>query len=68
MFAKWVLRKIFGSKIDEITEKWRELYKEKLNDLYFSPNIFRVFKSRIMRSTGHVARMGKCKQGFGGET
>jgi hypothetical protein len=59
MFAEWVLRKIFGSRSDEITEKWRELHKEKLYDLYFSPNIFRVIKSRIMRSTGHVAHMGQ---------
>jgi hypothetical protein len=57
MSAKWVLRKIFGSKSDEITEKWRKLHKEELYDLYFSPDIFWVVKSRRMRSTGHVAHM-----------
>jgi hypothetical protein len=59
MSAKWVLMKIFGSKSDEITEKWRKLHKEELYDLYFLPDIFREIKSNGMRSTGHVARMGQ---------
>jgi hypothetical protein len=56
-----VLRRIFGPKRDDITEEWRKLHNEELNDLYSSPNIFRVIKSRRMRWTGHVARMGKSK-------
>ena len=39
--------------------EWRRLHNEKLNDLYSSPNIVRVIKSRRMRWAGHVARMGK---------
>jgi hypothetical protein len=54
-----VLRGIFGPKRDEATGEWRRLHNEELNDLYSSPNIIRVIKSRRMRWAGHVARMGK---------
>jgi len=59
VFENKVLRRIFGPKRDEITGKRRKLYNEKLNDLYCSPNIVRVIKSRRMRWAGHVARMGE---------
>jgi hypothetical protein len=52
-----VLRRIFGPKRDEATGEWRRLHKEELNDLYSSPNIIPVIKSRRMRWAGHVARM-----------
>jgi hypothetical protein len=70
VFENRVLRRIFGSKRDEATEDWRRLHNEELNDLYSSPNIIRVIKSRRMRWAGHVARRGKerCIQDFGGET
>jgi hypothetical protein len=54
-----VLRRIFGSKRDGVTGEWRRLHNEELNDLYSSPNIIRVIKSRRMRWAGHVARMGE---------
>jgi len=54
-----VLRRIFGPKRDEVTRDWRKLHNEELNDLYCSPNIVRVIKSRRMRWAGHVARMGR---------
>jgi hypothetical protein len=54
-----VLR-VFGPKRDEVTGEWKKLYNEDLNDLYYLlPNIVRVVKSRRMRWTGHVARMGR---------
>jgi hypothetical protein len=57
MFENRVLRKIFGPKRDEVTGCWRKLHNEKLNNLYFSPNIIRMIKSRRMRWAGHVACM-----------
>jgi hypothetical protein len=58
VFENRVLRRVFGSKRDEVTGEWRKLHNEKLNDLYSSPNIVRVIKSRRMRWAGHVARIG----------
>jgi len=52
------LRRIFGPKREEVTRKWRKLHNKELNDLYSSPNIVRVIKSRT-RWVGHVARMGE---------
>jgi len=52
-----VLRRIFGPKRDEVTGEWRKLHNEELNDLYCSPSIIRVFKSRRMRWAGHVEHM-----------
>jgi hypothetical protein len=56
-----VLRRVFGPKRDEVTGEWRKLHNGELNDLYSSPNIVRVVKSKRMRWAGHVARMGEEK-------
>ena len=56
-----MLLRIFGPRKDEVTGEWRRLHNEDLNDLYSSPNIVRVIKSRRMRWAGHVARMGEEK-------
>jgi len=59
VFENVVLRRIFGPRRDKVTGKWRKLHNEELNDLYSSPNIVRVIKSRRMRWAGHVVRMSE---------
>jgi len=59
VFENMVLRRIFGPRTDEVTGEWRKSHNEELNDLYSSPNIVRVIKSRRMRWAGHVACMGE---------
>jgi hypothetical protein len=54
-----MLRRIFGPKRDETMIEWRKLHNEELQDLYSSPSIITVIKSRRMRLVGHVARMGE---------
>jgi hypothetical protein len=58
VFENRTLRRIFAPKRDEVTEKWRKLHNEEHHDLYPSPSIIRILKSRRVRWTGHVARMG----------
>jgi len=53
--------RIFGPSRDEVTREWRKLHNGEPNDLYSSPNIVRVTKSRRMRWAGHVPRMGEMK-------
>jgi hypothetical protein len=52
-------KRIIGPKRDEIIGDWRKLNNEELHNLYSSPNIIRIIKSRRMRCAGHVARMGR---------
>jgi len=54
-----VLRRIFGRRRDAVTGEWRRLHNEEINDLYSSPNMVRVIKSRRMRWAGHMVRMGE---------
>jgi len=57
VFENMVFRRIFGPRKDEVTGEWRRLHSEELNDLYSSPKMVRMIKSRRMRCAGHVARM-----------
>jgi len=58
MLEDWVLRKIFGSQTDEVTEEWRKLHKAE-HDTYFPPDILRVIKSRRMGWAEQMARVGR---------
>jgi len=58
VFENRVLRRIFGPKRDKVIREWRKLHNEELNNLYSSPKIVRVIKSRRMRWAGHVVDMG----------
>jgi hypothetical protein len=69
LFNKRVLRKILGSKGDKTIRDWRRLHSDELHDLYRSPGVARLIKSRSVRWVRHVAHMGKRKlQDFGGKT
>jgi hypothetical protein len=57
-------RKIFGPKRDEVTGEWRKWHNEVLRDLYSSPSVIRIVKSRRMRWAGHVARMGERRNAY----
>jgi hypothetical protein len=57
VFENRVLRRIFGLKRDEVTDEWGKLHNEELRDLYSSPSIIRIIKSRRMRWAGHIARL-----------
>jgi hypothetical protein len=57
-YAECVLRRIFGSRRDEVTGEWRILHNEELCDLYSSQNIIRMTKSRRMGLVGHVTCVG----------
>ena len=59
VFENMVLGRIFGLRRNEVTGEWRRLHNEELNDLYSSPKIVRVIKSRRMRWAGNVARMSE---------
>jgi hypothetical protein len=59
VFENRVLRRIFGPKRDGVMGGWRKLHNEELHDLFSSPSIIRIIKSRRMRWAGHVARIGE---------
>jgi hypothetical protein len=59
VFDNRVLRRIFGPNRDEVTGGWRKLHNEELRNLYSSPSIIRIIKSRRMRWAGHLVRMGR---------
>jgi len=58
-FENMVLRRIFGPTMDEVRGEWRKLHNEELNDLYCSPSIVRVIKSKRMRWEGARSMYGE---------
>jgi hypothetical protein len=64
VFENRVLRRVFGPKRDEVRGEWRKLHNEELRDLYSSPSIITIIKSRRMRWAGHVARMGEKRNAY----
>jgi hypothetical protein len=64
VFENRLLRKKFGPKRDEVTGEWRKLHNEELRDLYSSPSIIRIIKSKRLRWVCHVERMGKKRNAY----
>jgi hypothetical protein len=64
VFENRVLRRIFGSKRDDVTGGWRKLHNEELHNLYSSPSTIRMIKSKRMRWAGNVARMGEKRNAY----
>jgi hypothetical protein len=64
VFENRVLKRIFGPKRDEETGGWRKLHNEELHNSYSSPSIIKIIKSRRMRWSGHVARMGEKRNAY----
>jgi hypothetical protein len=64
VFENRVLRRIFGLKRDEVTGEWRKSHNKELHDLYSSPSIIRITKSRRMRWAGNAARMGEIRNAY----
>jgi hypothetical protein len=64
VFENKVLGRIFRPKRDEVTEGWRKLHNEDIRDLYSSPRIIRIIKSKRMRWARHVARMGEKRNAY----
>jgi hypothetical protein len=63
-FVNRVLRRIFGPKRDEVTGEWRKLHNKQLRDLYSSPSIIGIIKSKRIRWAGHIARMGEKRNAY----
>jgi hypothetical protein len=64
VFENRVQRKVFAPKRNDVTGEWRTFLNEELRDLYSSPSIIRIIKSRRMRWEGHVARMGEKRNAY----
>jgi hypothetical protein len=64
VFENRVLRRIFGPKRDEVTKGWRKLHNKELHNMYSSPSIIRMIKSRRMKWAGQVALMGEHRNAY----
>jgi hypothetical protein len=59
-----IMPRIFGPERDDVITGWRKMHNEEIHNLYSSPDIISMIKSRRMRWAGHVARMGKMRNAF----
>jgi hypothetical protein len=64
VFENRVLKRIYGPKRDEVTGGWRKLHNEELHNVYSSPSIIKMIKSRRMRWAGHVGQMGAKRNAY----
>jgi hypothetical protein len=64
VFENRLLRRIFGSKRDEVTGEWRKLHNKELHDLYSLPSFIRIMKASRMRWAGHVARIREKRNAY----
>lgn len=64
MLGSRLLSRVFGSKREEGTEEWRKVHNEKIQDLYFSRNNFRVIKVSKIRWPGNVAHMAEKRHAY----
>jgi hypothetical protein len=64
VFEYRVLRKIFEPKREEVAGGWRGLHNEELHNVYASPNIMRMVKSRRMKWADHAGRMGEMRNAY----
>jgi hypothetical protein len=64
VFENRVLRRLFGPRRDEVTGEWRKLHNEELRDVYSSPSIIRIIKSRRMRFEGHLSQIGEKRNAY----
>jgi hypothetical protein len=64
VFENRVLRRIFGPKREEVVGSWRRLHNEELQNLYTSPNIIRMIKSRRMIYSGYIASMEEMRNSY----
>jgi hypothetical protein len=64
VFENRVLRRIFGPKRDEVIGDWRKMHSQELHNLYFSPSLIKMIKSRIVRLAKYVARMREKRNAY----
>jgi hypothetical protein len=64
VFENRVPRRIYGPKRDEVTGDWRKVHNEELHNLYSSPNVIRMIKSRSVRLAGYLARVGETRNAY----
>jgi hypothetical protein len=63
-FENTILRRMFGPEMEQVAVGWRRMHTKEFHDLYSSPSVAKVMKSRRMRLVGHVACMGTIRNAY----